>query len=154
MSFSHRTTVSGRGTCLSSGRSSFPLQPAARVLALDNPHRQSRNADDLCFDFGFDFGFGFGFGSGRVRRGWGARGMSDYSLLLPLRARCQGGAEEAQTSFPPDGVGSSLTLELELELGKGQGQGAGAEAGHAKRGGLFRNRIYEKHDGIHLPLQG
>lgn len=73
--------------------------------------------------------------------------MSDYSLLLPLRARCQGGAEEAQTSFPPDGVGSSLTLGLELGKGKGQGkgvheQGQGAGAGLAKHGGLFRNHIY------------
>lgn len=81
--------------------------------------------------------------------------MSGYSL--PLRARCQEGAEEVQTSFPPDGVGSSLTLEL----GKGQGKGVhgpvrgqGAGAGLAKRGGLFRNRIYEKHYDIHLPLQG
>lgn len=74
--------------------------------------------------------------------------MSDYSLLLPLRARCQEGAEEAQTSFPPDGAGSSLPLELGRgvhEQGQVQVQGAGAGAGLAKRGGLFRNRIYEKH---------
>lgn len=74
--------------------------------------------------------------------------MSDYSLLLPLRARCQEGAEEAQTSFPPDGAGSSLPLELGRgvhEQGQVQVQGVGAGAGLAKRGGLFRNRIYEKH---------
>lgn len=79
--------------------------------------------------------------------------MSGYSQmpLLLLRARCQEEAEEAQTSFPPDGVGSSLTLDLDLDLGKGQGKGVHEQvqmqvqgAGLAKRGGLFRNCIYMK----------
>lgn len=79
--------------------------------------------------------------------------MSGYSQmpLLLLRARCQEEAEEAQTSFLPDGVGSSLTLDLDLDLGKGQGKGVHEQvqvqvqgAGLAKRGGLFRNCIYMK----------
>lgn len=74
-------------------------------------------------------------------------GYSQMPLLLLLRARCQEEAEEAQTSFLPDGVGSSLTLDLDLDLGKGQGKGVHEQvqgAGLAKRGRLFRNCIYMK----------
>lgn len=65
-----------------------------------------RHSSDLHVDFG----------AGGVKRGWEARGMNGWYLL---RVRCPEG-EEAQRSFPPDGVGSSPEQgKVVLELVRG-----------------------------------